>query len=150
MTKPTIRRLWPAKTQISLCVHVVWSESSLIACVLCSHKATERGINENPCPTGWIYGLNLRRAYLFEVVFVKCVCIWRTSVFFQFYWAPVWPFDLKWACCCQYSYTFEFFHYVFFFFVVLRRRNKRYFSLFTIGNMHSQIERIISWFNNTV
>ena len=23
--------------------------------------------------------------YLFEVVFVKCVCIWRTSVFFQFY-----------------------------------------------------------------
>ena len=22
---------------------------------------------------------------LFEVVFVKCVCIWRTSVFFQFY-----------------------------------------------------------------
>ena len=24
-------------------------------------------------------------AYLFEVVFVKCVCIWRTSVFFQFY-----------------------------------------------------------------
>ena len=30
--------------------------------------------------------LHLRRAgYLFEVVFVKCVCIWRTSVFFQFY-----------------------------------------------------------------
>ena len=28
----------------------------------------------------------LRRAgYLFEVVFVKCVCIRRTSVFFQFY-----------------------------------------------------------------
>ena len=25
-------------------------------------------------------------AYLFEVVFVKCVWIWRTSVFFQFYW----------------------------------------------------------------
>ena len=24
-------------------------------------------------------------AYLFEVVFVKCVCIRRTSVFFQFY-----------------------------------------------------------------
>ena len=24
-------------------------------------------------------------AYLFEVVFVKYVCIWRTSVFFQFY-----------------------------------------------------------------
>ena len=24
-------------------------------------------------------------AYLFVVVFVKCVCIWRTSVFFQFY-----------------------------------------------------------------
>ena len=24
-------------------------------------------------------------AYLFEVVFVKCVCIWRTSVLFQFY-----------------------------------------------------------------
>ena len=24
-------------------------------------------------------------AYLFEVVFVKCVCIWRTLVFFQFY-----------------------------------------------------------------
>ena len=23
--------------------------------------------------------------YLFEVVFVKCVCIWRTTVFFQFY-----------------------------------------------------------------
>ena len=25
------------------------------------------------------------QSYLFEVVFVKCVCIWRTSVFFQFY-----------------------------------------------------------------
>ena len=25
------------------------------------------------------------QACLFEVVFVKCVCIWRTSVFFQFY-----------------------------------------------------------------
>ena len=24
-------------------------------------------------------------AYLFEIVFVKYVCIWRTSVFFQFY-----------------------------------------------------------------
>ena len=23
--------------------------------------------------------------YLFEVVFVNCVCIWRTSVFVQFY-----------------------------------------------------------------
>ena len=26
-----------------------------------------------------------RTSYLFEVVFVKCVCIWRTLVFFQFY-----------------------------------------------------------------
>ena len=31
-TKPTIRLVWPVKTQISLCIHAVWSES--LICLL--------------------------------------------------------------------------------------------------------------------
>ena len=35
--------------------------------------------------------------------------------------APIWPFDLKWACCCQYSYTIEFFHFDIFLFLRLEK-----------------------------
>ena len=38
----------------------------------------------------------------------------------------------------------------FFFFRRTTKKKQKIFSLFTTGNMHSQIERIISWFNNTV
>ena len=37
---------------------------------------------------GDLFYLRRAPAYLFEVVFVKCVRIWRTSVFFQFYGVP--------------------------------------------------------------
>ena len=57
MIKPTIRIVRIAKTQISLRIRAVWSESSLIACAFYSLRATQRGINENPCHTGWIYRL---------------------------------------------------------------------------------------------
>ena len=47
----------PAKTQISLRIRAVWSESSLIARTYYSLEAIQRGINENPCHTGWMYML---------------------------------------------------------------------------------------------
>ena len=56
-TKPTIRLMRPAKTQISLCIRAVWSESSLISCASLSLRAIERGINEKPRHTGWMYRL---------------------------------------------------------------------------------------------
>ena len=57
MTKPTIRLMQPAKTHISLHIRAVWSETSLILCAFCSLQAIQRGINENPCHTGWMYRL---------------------------------------------------------------------------------------------
>ena len=56
-TKPTIRLVRPAKTQISLRIRAVWSESSLIARAFYSRRAYSKGINENPCDTEWIYRL---------------------------------------------------------------------------------------------
>ena len=56
-TKPTIRLVRPAKIQISLLIRAVWSESSLIACVVYSLRAIWRGINEKPCHTEWMYRL---------------------------------------------------------------------------------------------
>ena len=44
-TKPTIRLVRPAKTQISLRIRAVWSESSLIACAFHCLQAIQRGIN---------------------------------------------------------------------------------------------------------
>ena len=46
-----------AKTQISLRIRAVWSESSLIACTFYSRRAIQGGINENLCYTGWRYRL---------------------------------------------------------------------------------------------
>ena len=56
-TKLSIRLVRPAKIQISLRFRAVWSESSLIACSFYSLRAIQRGINENPCHTGWKYRL---------------------------------------------------------------------------------------------
>ena len=55
--KPTIRLVRPVKTQISLRIRAVWSESSLVACPFYSIQAIQKGINENPCHTGWMYRL---------------------------------------------------------------------------------------------
>ena len=49
--------LRPAKTQISLRIRAVWSESSLIACVFYSLRAIQRVINKTPCHTRWMYRL---------------------------------------------------------------------------------------------
>ena len=57
MTKPAIWLVQPAKTQISLRIRAVWSESSLIACAFYSLQAIQRGTKENPCRTGWKYRL---------------------------------------------------------------------------------------------
>ena len=62
-TKPTIRLVRPAKTQISVCICTVWSESLQSACAFYSRQAIKRGINKNPCiskntcRTGWMYRL---------------------------------------------------------------------------------------------
>ena len=53
-TNPTIRLVWPVKTQISLLICTVWSESLLIVCAFYSLQAIQRGLNENPWHTGWI------------------------------------------------------------------------------------------------
>ena len=37
--------------------YAVWSESSLITCAFYSLQAIQRGINENPCFSGWMYRL---------------------------------------------------------------------------------------------
>ena len=55
-TKPTIRLVWRAKTQIRLRICAVWSESLLITCAFYS-SGLSRGINKNPCHIGWIYRL---------------------------------------------------------------------------------------------
>ena len=57
MTKPSIRLVRPAKTDISLRIRAVWSESSLITFAFYNLQAIQRGINENPCCTGWMYRL---------------------------------------------------------------------------------------------
>ena len=57
MTKPSIRPVRTAKTQISLCICAIWSESLLIACAFCSLWAIQWGINKNHCPIGWVYRL---------------------------------------------------------------------------------------------
>ena len=51
-TKPAIRLVRPAKAQISLRIRAALSESLLIACILYSLQAIQRGINKNPCHTG--------------------------------------------------------------------------------------------------
>ena len=56
-TKPTIRLVRSAKTQISLRIRAVWSESSLIACAFYIFRAIQGGIKENPCRIWWQYRL---------------------------------------------------------------------------------------------
>ena len=41
-TKPTLRLVRPAKTQISLRIRTVWSESSLIACAFYSPQVIKK------------------------------------------------------------------------------------------------------------
>ena len=47
----------PAKTQIRQRIRAVWSESSLIACAFYNFRDNQRGMNENPCHTWWMYRL---------------------------------------------------------------------------------------------
>ena len=87
-TKPTIRLMLPVKTQISLHIHTVWSESLLIACVFYSLRAIQRGIKENPCHTGWMYRLTLFFAgYKGRIVgFVMHLLICKISYFPLLHW----------------------------------------------------------------
>ena len=48
-TKPNIRLVRPAKTQISLRFRAVWSESSLLVCAFYNLQATQKGMNKKPC-----------------------------------------------------------------------------------------------------
>ena len=58
-TKPTIRFVRSAKTQICLRIRAVWSESALTACAFYSLQTIQRGMNKKPCHTGWMYRLIL-------------------------------------------------------------------------------------------
>ena len=53
-TKPTIRLVRPAKTQISSHIRAVWSETRMR---LLQPQNYLKKINENSCQTGWIYRL---------------------------------------------------------------------------------------------
>ena len=53
------RLVRPAKTLISLRIRAGWSESSLVVCVFYNLRANQKGINENPCHTVWMYRLNM-------------------------------------------------------------------------------------------
>ena len=53
MTKPSIRLVWPAKTQISLRIRAGWSESLPVACAFYSLRAVQRGMNKNPLSLCW-------------------------------------------------------------------------------------------------
>ena len=58
MMKPIKRRVRPAKTLlISLRIRAVWSEASLVACAFYSLWDIQRGLNEDPCLSGWMYRL---------------------------------------------------------------------------------------------
>ena len=56
-TKPTKQLVRPAKTQISLRIHAVWSELSLIASAFYSLQAIHTVMNEKPCHIGCLYKL---------------------------------------------------------------------------------------------
>ena len=53
MTKPSIRLVRPAKTQISLRIRADWSESLPVACAFYSLRAVQRGMNKNPLSLCW-------------------------------------------------------------------------------------------------
>ena len=53
----TYNKTWYQRRLRSACASAVWSESSLIAWAFYSLQAIQRGINENPCHTGWMYRL---------------------------------------------------------------------------------------------
>ena len=57
LKKSTMILVWPGQTQISLRIRTAWSKSSLITCAFHSLWTTERGIQENPCHTLWMYRL---------------------------------------------------------------------------------------------
>ena len=57
MIKPTIRRVRPLTTHISLRIRAVGSVSSLIECAFYSLKAIQIGMNKNSYHTGWMYRL---------------------------------------------------------------------------------------------
>ena len=55
-------------------------------CMKCQNLCLEKIREVLQIPSSEIFTqLSAGLAYLFDVVIVKCVCIWRTSVFFQFY-----------------------------------------------------------------
>ena len=58
MTKPTKWHVRPAKTQISLGIRPVWSESSLSAWKKIGPLATHKAHNEDPDQTGWMRTCN--------------------------------------------------------------------------------------------
>ena len=57
-TEPTIRLVWPAKTDQPAHPRRVFADS-LIVCAFYSLQTIQRGIIENPCHTWWMYKLIL-------------------------------------------------------------------------------------------
>ena len=77
--KPTISLVRPANMQISLCIHAVWSESSLISCAIYSLREV---LNNYPCHIGWLYRLIFAGHTGLIVGFVMC---WLKSILMRSY-----------------------------------------------------------------
>ena len=72
MSKPTVRLVQPAKTQISLCTHAVWSVFAVRKCSL-QPPGYPRRINKNLCHTRWMY--RLIWVFVFTQVLVQVLLI---------------------------------------------------------------------------
>ena len=107
-TKPTKRFMRPAKTQISLRIRAVWSESLQIACAFYSVQAIQRRINENPCHTEWMYRLiwvfagytDLIVGFAVRWLIYLHYSWWRVAAvkrLFLLHYKVVYTFDLLWS-----------------------------------------------------
>ena len=99
MTKSTIRLVRPAKTQISLRIRAVWSESSLIVCAFYTFQAIQRGINKKPCHTRWMYRLiwvfagHSGLIVSFVVRWHRCLFLWHVRTGKTDHSLRCWPDD---------------------------------------------------------
>ena len=75
------------KRNLSSCM-CKWADSDHLLVLQCVRLQSQRGNKSgyhNLCLFKFLLTPGWSPAYLFEDVFVKCACIWRASVFFQFY-----------------------------------------------------------------
>ena len=90
-----IRLLLPAKTQISMRIREVWSETSLVACAFYSLQDIQRGLNKNPFYTGWMY--RLIGVFAGDTTKPTIRLVWPAKA--QISLMPVWSVSLQCTQC---------------------------------------------------